>query len=738
MKILMVLMGLDIGGAETHVVELSKQLQQIGHEVLVASNGGSYVQEIEQAGIRHIDAPLNSRGIVSMIKSFGILNSVIGQEKPDIVHAHARIPAFLCSIIHRLRRSFKFVTTVHGTYRVGGLMRLLSAWGQKTAMISEDVKKYTQRNYRLLDGNIFMTSNGVDTDKFSDTVSEEDIVKEFELYPEATRIAYVSRLSFDVCAPAFMLLDGFLEIARKCPNLECIIVGDGDAYDDLKHRADAINEQVGRLAVVMTGARTDVNKILACATVCVGVSRAALEAMAVGKPCILAGQEGYIGVFDESKLSEAMDCNFTCRTCRPTTKEELVQDLAQLLDADPQERERLGQYARRTVIEHYSVIKMAKENIAMYQEAMMHHQYDATLLGYYGFKNNGDEALLYSILNSLRQQKPDIRLAVLSYDVKETQKTYHIDVIGRMNIFKIYHTLKHTKLFIVGGGSLLQDISSTKSLLYYLFMIKIAHKAGCKTMLYANGVGPIFKPANRRRTAKILNQMDVITLRDEESRIELKNMGVNDTPMVVTADPAFVMTPKEPGSAEEVFQRLNIRPDGEIACIAVREWEEAHSNLARQLADLADYVVEQHGLVPLFIPMQYPYDAAFSRSIIGKMKHKAYFVDSRLDVDATFDVIAHSKVVISARLHTLIFATIMKVPALSIVYDPKLSGFQKYLGQPYFIDPRALQTGDYKASIDDFIDNYDQIKTELDLVVQDIAEKERLNSEIAIKIIEGL
>ena len=57
MKILMATMGLDIGGAETHIVELSKELKRQGHDVAIISNGGVYVPEVTAAGIRHYQAP---------------------------------------------------------------------------------------------------------------------------------------------------------------------------------------------------------------------------------------------------------------------------------------------------------------------------------------------------------------------------------------------------------------------------------------------------------------------------------------------------------------------------------------------------------------------------------------------------------------------------------------------------------------------------------------------------------
>ena len=159
MKILMATMGLDIGGAETHIVELSKELKSRGHQVAVVSNGGVYVPEIEAAGIRHYAAPLNRRSVGSMLQAQRILRQIIAREKPDIVHAHARIPAFLCG---RLQKSmgFAFVTSCHGVYQVSGALRLLSNWGERTLAVSEDIRDYLIRQYNVPQEHITLTING--------------------------------------------------------------------------------------------------------------------------------------------------------------------------------------------------------------------------------------------------------------------------------------------------------------------------------------------------------------------------------------------------------------------------------------------------------------------------------------------------------------------------------------------------------------------------------------------------
>ena len=148
MKILMATMALDIGGAETHIVELTKELQRQGHEVVVVSNGGVYVPEILAAGARHYNAPLHRRAVGDMRRAYGVLKDVVRKEQPDIVHAHARIPAMLCGQLAK-REKFPFVTSCHGVYQISGVLRALSDWGERTLAVSEDIRDYLMKEYHI-------------------------------------------------------------------------------------------------------------------------------------------------------------------------------------------------------------------------------------------------------------------------------------------------------------------------------------------------------------------------------------------------------------------------------------------------------------------------------------------------------------------------------------------------------------------------------------------------------------
>ena len=172
---------------------------------------------------------------------------------------------------------------------------------------------------------------------------------------------HVSRIDTDRSAVAFMLIEAMPKLCEKHPDFELVIVGAGNDYDRLCAEAEKCNALLGRRAVILTGGRTDINNFIACADVFIGVSRAALEAMAMSKPTVLAGNEGYIGAFDESRLETGIQTNFCCRGCEESTPDKLYSDIAYILDKTPAEREKMGNYNRSVILDLYSAKKMADD-----------------------------------------------------------------------------------------------------------------------------------------------------------------------------------------------------------------------------------------------------------------------------------------------------------------------------------------------------------------------------------------
>lgn len=369
-KILMALMKFDIGGAETHVVELSKELKRRGYEVVIASNGGVYEEEVISAGIKHYKVPLQNKNPLNVIKAFGTLEKIIRTEKIDLVHSHARIPSFILSILKR-RLKFPFVTSAHWVFTTKYGLKYITNWGERVVAVSEDIKKYLMDNYNYPEKNIFVTINGIDLHKFSADIPCDDIREEFGISKDDFCIVGVSRMDRDRSLASKLLISCAPELKKQIPNLKVIIVGGGNDEAEARLMADKANAECGGNVVSLAGARVDINKFVAVSSLFVGVSRAALEAMAAGKNTVIAGNEGYIGLFDEPLLPVGIDTNFCCRGCEETTKERICSDIIAYSRMTDEQKEKMSQYCHETVAKYYSVEKMTDDYITAYESLPM-------------------------------------------------------------------------------------------------------------------------------------------------------------------------------------------------------------------------------------------------------------------------------------------------------------------------------------------------------------------------------
>jgi polysaccharide pyruvyl transferase CsaB len=609
-KILLATMSLGIGGAETHVTELTRELTRRGHEVTVISAGGVYVSDVTECGAKHFTAPLNTRRPRDMASALGALSFLMKTEKFDIVHAHARIPAFLCGLLRPIYK-FKFVTTAHWVFKARGLSRLFSDWGERTLAVSEDIKKYLLDNYRVDAGNITVTVNGVNTEKFSPGVSGRRVRRELGIPERAPVIVNVSRLDKSDSAPTELvrgLISAAPELAGAVPGLRIVIVGGGESEPEFQTLAASANAECGRETVILTGARTDVNELLAMADLFVGVSRAALEAGACGKPVLLAGSEGYLGLLSKENAKRAALTNFTCRGCGETTAHRLAEDMIGFFEdygkpAFDARAARLGAFGRELVISGYSVAKMADDCEKVYSGLISARR--VVMSGYYGFGNAGDEAIMQAVYGSITETRPGTEITVLSRRPRETRARYGYRAVNRFAPASVFRALRRCDALVFGGGSLLQDHTSTRSLLYYLAILSRARALGRKIMIYANGIGPVTREKNRERVLKAVQSADVVTLRDERSLGELVSMGITREDIKITSDPVFTMELPDEAERRETLKALGMQGDDAarpFAVISARKWD-AGERFIPELARLCDMINRELGCDILFLPM---------------------------------------------------------------------------------------------------------------------------------------
>ena len=360
---------------------------------------------------------------------------------------------------------------------------------------------------------------------------------------------------------------------------------------------------------------------------------------------------------------------------------------------------------------------------------------DILISGYYGFRNSGDDALLLAIIKDLKKFKSDIDLAVLSKTPNETSQIYGIKAVDRMNPFSVLYNIMACKMLLSGGGTLIQDGTSTKSLLYYLAIIKTAHFFRKKVMLYSNGIGPL-REEHKKITRRVLNKTDVITLRDPASLDELKALGVDKPKIELTADPAFDLGCENPDTGEKILEELGFDKNDKIACISLRQWKGCADNFADELAEAADYLCAQYRFKILFMPMQPMKDYEISRRVMDKMKNKSVCLERRIDTYEMISLVSRCSLCIGMRLHSLIYAVNCRVPVIGLVYDPKIAGFMDYMNQKLYLNAAGINAGRLKKMIDECCSDIDKIKEDIGENLVLLKKKALRNAELAAELLD--
>ena len=152
-----------------------------------------------------------------------------------------------------------------------------------------------------------------------------------------------------------------------------------------------------------------------------------------------------------------------------------------------------------------------------------------------------------------------------------------MNAIPRFRFWKVFGALRRCDALLSGGGSLLQDRTSTRSLLYYLSIVRCAEWMGKPVMLYANGIGPVQKPANRRRVKRAVERAALVTPAGPQLRPGTGGDGVERPDLHVTADPVFNLDPAPKERAGELLRSAGLERGTPFAAVSVRDWPDTGS-----------------------------------------------------------------------------------------------------------------------------------------------------------------
>jgi len=742
MKVLHLIGGGDIGGAKSHVLSLVNELGKHIDIKLISFRTGAFADEAYDLGI-NIDI-VKTGTIFSDVKK---VLEIIKKEGYELIHSHGAKANMVAVIVKRIT-GLPVVTTVHSDYRLDYLQNIFKmfSFGMVNTLALRLVDYYigVSKNFkdmlierRFKPQNIFTVYNGINFENKNLNLTKEEFLSKYNLNfsKDDVIIGILARLHPVKGISTF--LQAASEVVKQVPSVRFLIAGDGEERKSLQRKAATlgleknvfflgfINEPLEFVNAI------DINVLTSLSE---SFPYSILEGTLFKKATISSNVGGISDLIDNSRNGFLFE---------PKDYQALAKHMLKLVNT-PELRQEMGEKIHQKASKYFSLENMCNTQLKIYEtiisrrnskEASKNH-YDAIISGYYGFKNVGDDAMLMAIIDTLRIHKNDLRILVLSKNPLETRRIYNVDSISRVNLIQILFIMKNSKLFISGGGSLIQDNTSTRSLIYYLGMIWLAKKMKMKVMIYANGIGPLNKKNNRNLTKYVVDKVDVITLREELSHKELKSLNINKPQIHVTADPAFTIKPETVEHTDYLLEDEEIDPKGSYIGISVRKWYD-HDKYETTLANIADYIIENYGKDILFIPMHYPGDLVIIENIRAKMKNKSFAISKKHSVSEILGIIGKTEMLIGMRLHALIFAASIGVPIVGIVYEPKVEGFLEYSNQASLGHVNHIEFDKAKKIIDDVWNNRERIKEDLKSTTASLKKRALNNANIAVKIIDS-
>lgn len=282
----------------------------------------------------------------------------------------------------------------------------------------------------------------------------------------------------------------------------------------------------------------------------------------------------------------------------------------------------------------------------------------AIICGYYGQGNAGDEALLVCVLETLPNNFQPI---ILSGNPKKTSEDYGVISYSRLDIIKAIFKLGKKDLFIWGGGSLIQDVTSKKSAIFYLSLMILAQLKGLKTIAYAQGIGPIKTPFIRWLTKQVLKKCHGVSVRDKASANVLKKWGIK---YILAPDPVWALSSK-------IKENLELLPSPRIA-VNLR----CHSSLTKEKIEIISEALIKLAIKTkaniILVPFQKSKDLEICQQVAKKFDKNCQIIiiENPQELKGFFREI---DMMIGMRLHSLIMAKSENCNCFALSYDPKVT-----------------------------------------------------------------
>ncbi|RKY72372.1 MAG: hypothetical protein DRP97_00745 [Candidatus Latescibacterota bacterium] len=388
---------MSTGGSATYVISLANELKQRGHRVTVVSTGGVLVEELTKSGIKHCTVKMllygsassepvtnGARYLASIISSWIIrpwrvlrffisviqFIKIIKCKNINVIHSNQPGPTLITYLASQITR-VPFVTTVHGTLRtefppIG--LRFIRKKFRKIIVISDEIKEHLIMNYQIDARKIAVIYNGIDLKKFYSDVNMTGLNT-----GNLTNLKRVAHIGGSGGGGLTSMLKAVPIIAQKVPDVEVVIPS---ADGEINILARKINQEFDREVVKIMRPTKDIIDIINSSEVVVAIGRSALEAMACGKPVVIAGRRtgpfggSFGGIISKDNVPEIKKYNFSGRNSSEVTSPENIAEAIIKLLTDDNYRQEVGAFGRKIVEEEFNIEKIAGQMENVYLEVL--------------------------------------------------------------------------------------------------------------------------------------------------------------------------------------------------------------------------------------------------------------------------------------------------------------------------------------------------------------------------------
>jgi glycosyltransferase involved in cell wall biosynthesis len=356
LKVLMLLDKLNVGGTETYVIAVTKELLQQGIEVVIAGRTGALKEEFLKMGCPvYTKFPNRKKDIIKK------LHYIIKKHRINLLHSHQTPSGLYAKSLSSLLK-IPLVFTVHGSYYHKKSLKKILKPPTKTISVSPPIQ-YWLNGYKIKNS---LIPNGIDTHVYSYKKDSLLLKEELGIPEEASVLVYAGRLAWekgDICKS---FIDAGLELRDVFHSLQLVIVGGGIHEENIKSYVASVHQKTGVKFIHQLGARKDMDSLYSMSDCVVGTGRVALEAMACERPVIAWGTRGLYGLVTPDHLSEAWSYYFGDHKADQLKGESLSSLLKTVLLSED-ERKVWGQKGREFVLQNFNISNIVKEIVEFYR-----------------------------------------------------------------------------------------------------------------------------------------------------------------------------------------------------------------------------------------------------------------------------------------------------------------------------------------------------------------------------------